>query len=93
MPALAGQPSVHCKNACMVHWVQGALWRNCRQKHGETSFYPCRVLLFSRNSTVLFLGSNILALVDWEGQESWARPPKMLLLRYSTLVVGLLMGI
>ena len=38
MLALAGQPSLHGYDACMVYWTKGALRRNCRQKYGETSF-------------------------------------------------------
>ena len=51
MPALAGQPSLHGYDACMVYWVKGALRRNCRQHIRETSFSPFRVFLFSRNSS------------------------------------------
>ena len=40
MLALAGQPSLHGYNACMVYWVKRALWRDCRQRGCETSFSP-----------------------------------------------------
>ena len=33
-----------------VSIAPGASLRNCRQKHGKTSFYPKKVFLFSRNS-------------------------------------------
>ena len=56
MPALVGRPSLRSYDACMVYWVQGASLRNCRQKHGETSYSPKRVFLFSRNSQVRFWG-------------------------------------
>ena len=48
MLALAGQPSLHGYNACMVYWTQGALRRNCRQKQNKTSFSPFWVFLLSR---------------------------------------------
>ena len=71
MPASAGQPSLHGCNACTVYWAKGALRRDCRQKqcvslHG-----------FSVQSEFLgtVLGSNLLAFVGWEGQESWASLP------------------
>ena len=38
--ALVGLPSLSGDYACMVLWVNGALWRNCRQKLCETSFSP-----------------------------------------------------
>ena len=40
-------------------WFIGIKWalrRNCRRKHGETSFSPSNVFLFSRNSRVRFWG-------------------------------------
>ena len=40
MPALVGRPSLHSYDACMVYWIQGASRRDCRQKHGKTSFTP-----------------------------------------------------
>ena len=39
MLALAGQPSLHGYDACMVYWAKGALRRNCRLKQRETSFF------------------------------------------------------
>ena len=48
MLALVGRPSLHSYDACMVYRIQGAS-RNCRQKHGKTSFSPQKVFLFSRN--------------------------------------------
>ena len=56
MLALAGQPSLHGYDACVVHWNKGALLRNRRQKYGKTSFSPCWVFLFSQNSRVRFWG-------------------------------------
>ena len=86
MLASAGQPSLHGYFACMVHWAEGALQRNCRQKQGDTSLSPERVFLFSRNFSVSLLGSDLLAFMYWESQPSWARSsPIMLLLRFSTL--------
>ena len=46
--------------AVMHVWVSGASWRNCRQKHGKTSFSPRKVFLFSRNLRKRFWG-----LVFW----------------------------
>ena len=40
MLALAGQPSLHGYDACMVYWTKGALRRNCRLKPRETPFSP-----------------------------------------------------
>ena len=64
MLALPGQPSLRGYYACMVCWNEGALRRNCMQKHGETPFSPLRVFLFSRNSKVRFwvLSSGICGL-------------------------------
>ena len=56
MLASVGRPSLHSYDACMVYWVQGTSRRNCRPKHGKTSFSPDRVFLFSRNSRVRFWG-------------------------------------
>ena len=39
MPALAGQPSLHGNDACMVYWTKGALRRNCRQKVSWDLFF------------------------------------------------------
>ena len=64
MLALVGRPSLHSYDACMVCRVQGASRRNCRQKHGKTSFSPNRVFLFSRNSRVRFWGFDSLVFVD-----------------------------
>ena len=50
MLALAGQPSLHGHDACMVFWDKGALWRNCRRKKSKTSFSPSWVFLYSRYS-------------------------------------------
>ena len=60
MLALVGLPSLHSYDACMVYRVQGASRRNCRQKHGKTSFSPQKVFLFSRNPLKRFWG-----LVFW----------------------------
>ena len=43
MLALAGQPSLHGSDACMVYWNKGALRRNCRQKYGKTQGFFCLV--------------------------------------------------
>ena len=47
--ASVGRPSLHSYDACVVYWVQGTSWRNCRQNQGKTSFSPKKVFLFSRN--------------------------------------------
>ena len=54
MLALAGQPSLHGYDACMVFWTKGALRRNCRQIQSKTSFSPFWVFLLSRNSLERF---------------------------------------
>ena len=56
MLALAGQPSLHGCDACMVHWTEGARWRNRRQKDGKPSFSPSWVILLGRNSMERFWG-------------------------------------
>ena len=38
--AFAGLPSLQGENACMVLWIKGACWGNCRQKVRKTSFSP-----------------------------------------------------
>ena len=95
MQALAGHPSLHFYNACIVCWVKGALRRNCRQKHGETSFSPFRVFLFSRNSRVRFRGLILWHLFIGEGLSTLGRTPhpSMSLLKSSTSRAGSLMGI
>ena len=60
MLALVGRRSLHSYDAYMVYQVQGASRRNCRQKHGDTSFSPRKVFLFSRNLRKRFWG-----LVFW----------------------------
>ena len=45
MLPLAGQPSLHGYDACMVYWTKGALRRICRQKQCETIFFS--FLVFS----------------------------------------------
>ena len=49
MLSLAGRPSLHGYYACMVYWNKGGLWRNCRQKYGETSFSPSQVFPTQRS--------------------------------------------
>ena len=56
MLAIAGQPSLHGYDACMVYWTKGALRRNRRQKYGKTSFSPFWFFLLSRNSRERFWG-------------------------------------
>ena len=90
MPALAGQPSLHGYDACMVYRTKGALRRNRRQKFGETSFSPSWVLLFSQNSRVRYWGLTLWYL--WIGRARHPGPPLSLLdilvLRYSMLGGG-----
>ena len=62
----AGQPSLHGYDACMVYWTKGALRRNCRQKHRETSFSPSVVFLFSQKSRERFWSSLLWHL--WIGR-------------------------
>ena len=54
----------------MVYLNQEALRRNCRQKQRETSFYPLRVFLFSRNSRERFWG-----FIFWHFWTGRARHP------------------
>ena len=44
MLAFVGQPSLHGHYACMVCWVKGAFWRNCRHKLCKTSLSRFRFL-------------------------------------------------
>ena len=69
--ALAGQPSLHGYDACMVYWTKGAFRRNCRQKYGDTFFSPYCVFLFSRNSRERFWG-----LILWHFWVGRARHPR-----------------
>ena len=73
MLALAGQPSLHGYDACMVHWIKGALRRNCSLKQRETSFSPYCVFLFSRNPTKRFWGLIFWHL--WAGRARHPGPP------------------
>ena len=75
MPASVGQPSLHGYDACMVYWTNGALRRNCRLKQHETSFFPCLVFLFSRNSRKRYWGSVLWHL--WIGRAKHAWPPSL----------------
>ena len=68
--ALAGQPCLHGYDACMVDKANGALRRNCREKHGKPSFSPFRVFLFSQNSSVRYWG-----LILWHLWIGRARHP------------------
>ena len=80
MQALAGQPSLHGYDACMVYWDNWAIRRNCREKHGETSFSPFSVFLFGRNSRVRFWVLILWHL--WTGRAQHPGPaplPSMLL--------------
>ena len=72
MLALAGQPSLHGNDACMVYWTKGALRRNRRPRYGKTSFSPSRVFLFSRNSRELFWGLVLCHL--WIGRAKHPGP-------------------
>ena len=54
-----GRPNLHRYDACVVFWIQGASQRN-RQKQCKTSSSPTKIFLFSRISTVRFLGSGSL---------------------------------
>ena len=59
-------PSLHDNHACMVNWNKGALWGNCRQIHGKTSFHPVWGFLLCRNSLYRFWG--VILLVLWIGR-------------------------
>ena len=73
MLALVGQPSLHGNYACMVYWAKGALRRNCRLKHCETSFSPYWVFLSSRNPSKRFWGLIFWHL--WIGRARHPGPP------------------
>ena len=75
MLALEGQPSLHGSDASMVYWTKGALRRNCRQKHRETSFSPSWVFLFSRNSRERFWG--LILWYFWIGRARHPGPPSL----------------
>ena len=62
--SLGGQPSLHGFDACMVYWTKGALRRNCRSTV-RPLFLLFGFFLLSRNSRGRFLGSYLLAFVDW----------------------------
>ena len=90
--ALAGLPSLHGYYACVVLWVKGIFWRNCRQKICENSFSPGQV--FCLVGTLLFGGgvrfSGIFGLV---GPGIQAHSQVVWLLRCSTLEGGSLLVI
>ena len=58
MLALVGRPSLHGYDACLVYRVHGASRRDCRQKHGKTSFSPkivfCLAEILANGFGVLF---------------------------------------
>ena len=56
MLPFVGRPTLHSYDACTVYRVHRASRRDCRQKHGKTSFSPKKVFLFSRNSPKRFWG-------------------------------------
>ena len=74
MLALAGRPSLHGHDACMIYWAKGTLRRNRRQKYCKTPFSPFRVFLLSRNSMVRFWELGYSASLDWAGAAPWATP-------------------
>ena len=92
--ALAGQPSLHGYDACMIYWAKGALRRNCGQKYGKTSFSPFLVFLLSRNSRVRFWAwfFGIFGLVG-PGTLGQLLLLSMFVLRFSMLGGGGLTGI
>ena len=71
--ALAGQPSLHGYDACMIYWTKGAVLGNRRQKYCKTSFSPFWVFLLSRNSRVHFWGLVLRHL--WTGRARHPGPP------------------
>ena len=74
MLALAGQPSLHGYDACMVYSNKGALRRNCRLKQCKTSFSPSWFFfLFSRNPTGRFWG--LIFWHFWAGRARHPGPP------------------
>ena len=71
--ALAGQPSLHGYDACMVFWTRGAVRRKCSQKQRKTSFSPSWVFVLSRNSKERFGGLVLWHL--WIGRARHPGPP------------------
>ena len=73
MLALAGQPSLHGYDACMVFWTKGALRRNCRQIQSKTSFSPYWFFLLSRNLILLnVFGVLLFGIFGLGGKTPWA---------------------
>ena len=75
MLALAGQPSLHGYDACMVYWTKGAPRRNCRRKQNKTFFFSFFVFLFSQNSRERYWGSILWHL--WKGSAKHPWPPSL----------------
>ena len=73
--ALAGQPSLHGYDACMIYWAKGALRRNRRQKYCKASFSPFRVFLLSRNSKVRVRFWGLVIWHLWIGRARHPGPP------------------
>ena len=69
--SLSGTASLHGYYACMVYLNEGALRRNCRQKHGETFFFSFKG--FSVKSE--FLGAVLGGLILWHLWIGRARHP------------------
>ena len=84
--SFSGMLSLHSYDACIVFWVQGASWINCRQKQGNTSFSPNEVFLFSRNSKERF-GSLVLWYL-WIGRAKHPVPGPPCHLAIEVLNVG-----
>ena len=86
MLALVGRPSLHSCDACMVYQVHWAFRRDCRQKHGKTSFSPRKVFLFSRNSVKWFWG--LILWYSWIGRDKNPGPGSPHHLAVEVLNVG-----
>ena len=70
MPALAGQPSLHGNDACMVYWAE-----HYGETAGKSVVRPLFLLFgFSVESEFsgTVLGLDSLASLDWEGPSPWA---------------------
>ena len=76
---------------CMLVWVKGTSWRDCRPKRRKTLFST--LLIFSDSSVLSLPVSEHGTVVyeDWEGKASWSLACGVLLLR-SWIIGGWLTG-
>ena len=72
--ALAGQPSLHGYDACMIYWTKAALRRNRRQKYGETSFSPFLVFLLRVGILGYVFGAWFFGIFGLGGPDTLGHP-------------------